>query len=273
LRRYARGPKVRFYASEETVPVDGIVPAEWRAAVVDDDSEGARRVERIPYELCVLNSLREAIRRREVWVPGAVRWRDPDTDLPADFDAHRAGHYERLRRPMDPTAFVATVQRELSDALRDLDAGMGAGMAGGVTIDQRARHPWITVPKLGRQPEPENLVRVKAAVQARWGVVDLLDFLSEADHRVDLVGCFPSIATREKTPPDVLRERLLLVLFALGTNTGIKSVADGDHGHSEAALRHVRRLHITRDNGEDALGTPKDKSELQEHRIRQHLRT
>jgi len=38
------------------------------------------------------------------------------------------------------------------------------------------------------------------------------------------------------------------VLFALGTNAGIKHVAGGDHGHSEAALRHVRRLHITRDN-------------------------
>ncbi len=49
-------------------------------------------------------------------------------------------------------------------------------------------------------------------------------------------------------PATVLRERLLLVLFALGTNTGIKQVADGDHGHSEAALRHVRRLYVTREN-------------------------
>ncbi|MGZ6869220.1 MAG: Tn3 family transposase, partial [Frankiaceae bacterium] len=36
--------------------------------------------------------------------------------------------------------------------------------------------------------------------------------------------------------------------ITLGTNAGIKHVAGGDHGHSEAALRHVRRLHITRDN-------------------------
>ncbi|MGZ4665814.1 MAG: hypothetical protein ACXV5Q_12465, partial [Frankiaceae bacterium] len=62
---------------------------------------------------------------------------------------------------------------------------------------------------------PVNLDRLKAAVQARWGTVDLLDFLAEADHHVGLLDCFPSVATREATPPELLRERLLLVLFAL----------------------------------------------------------
>src|SRR5450756_1177928 len=33
---------------------------------------------------------------------GAVRWRDPDADLPADFDVHRDTHYQRLRQPLDP---------------------------------------------------------------------------------------------------------------------------------------------------------------------------
>jgi TnpA family transposase len=40
----------------------------------------------------------------------------------------------------------------------------------------------------------------------------------------------------------------LLVLFALGTNTGISRVAGGDSGETEAALRHVRRLYVNRDN-------------------------
>ena len=44
-------------------------------------------MERIPYELCVLISLREAIRRREIWIEGSRRWGDPETDLPQDFEA------------------------------------------------------------------------------------------------------------------------------------------------------------------------------------------
>ena len=76
----------------------------------------------------------------------------------------------------------------------------------------------------------------------RWGTVDLLDILNEADHLVGFTDEFRSVATREAPPPEVLRRRLLLVLFALGTNVGIARVATGDHGETEAALRHVRRL-------------------------------
>jgi len=84
LGRYAqRSGTIRFYGSGEVVPLVGVVPAEWREAVVD----GTGRVERIPYELCVLRALREAIRRREVWVVGASRWRDPDADLLQEFEA------------------------------------------------------------------------------------------------------------------------------------------------------------------------------------------
>jgi hypothetical protein len=216
---------------------------------------GTTRVERIPYELCVLAALREAIRRREVWVVGAVRWRNPDIDLPADFDAHRVGHYERLGQPLDPSEFITSLQGDLTAALRDLNDAIATNDTGGISIGARAGRPWITVPKLAKQTEPANLERIKASVQARWGTVDLLDFLAEADHHVGLIDCFPSIATRETMPTDTLRARLLLVLFALGTNTGIKHVADGDHGHSEAALRHVRRLFVTKENLRRAIAT------------------
>ncbi|WP_329136596.1 hypothetical protein OG552_25155 [Streptomyces sp. NBC_01476] len=40
------------------------------------DNKG--RVERIPYELCVLVNLRDALRRREIWVAGASRWRNTE---------------------------------------------------------------------------------------------------------------------------------------------------------------------------------------------------
>lgn len=50
--------------------------------------------------------------------------------------------------------------------------------------------------------------------------------------------------------PHVLRRCLLFVLFALGTNMGIKHIVDGaaEAGETEAALRRVRRLYINREN-------------------------
>lgn len=46
---------------------------------------------------------------------------------------------------------------------------------------------------------------------------------------------------------DVLGRRLLLVLFGVGTNMGIKRIAvTGEQGESEATLRRVRHLFVNR---------------------------
>jgi hypothetical protein len=118
-----------------------------------------------------------------------------------------------------------------------------------VRIAQRRGHVWITVPRAAPQDEPANLQALKDDVLKRWGTVDLLDVLKEADLRTGFTDEFQTIATRENLPPELLRRRLLLALFALGTNMGIRRiVATGDHGETESALRRVRRTHITREN-------------------------
>jgi hypothetical protein len=194
LQRYADRPGAqRFYDRGEQVPLEGMVPAAWRDAVVDEHG----KVERIPYELCVLKALREGLRRREVWVVGAGRWRNPDQDLPQDFDANRDVHYTALRQPLDPSGFIASLQDRLRRALGELDQALAAGTTGGVRIVSRADEPWIAVPKLDRQPEPPTLDALKGEVARRWGVVDLLDILKEADFLCGLTGEFTSVATRQ----------------------------------------------------------------------------
>ncbi|MFF4867053.1 hypothetical protein ACFY3J_36365 [Streptomyces sp. NPDC001231] len=46
----------------------------------------------------------------------------------------------------------------------------------------------------------------------------LIDILKEAEFATGFTGEFASVASREVLPGEVLRRRLLLVLFALGTN-------------------------------------------------------
>jgi hypothetical protein len=83
-------------------------------------------------------------------------------------------------------------------------------------------------------------------VVRRWGVLDLLDVLKNADFDTGFTDEFASVAAYERIDRAVLQRRLLLALFALGTNMGIRAiVATGEHGESEAALRHVRRHFIT----------------------------
>jgi len=61
----------------EDVPLAGVVPEDWLPSVLHEDRKGRIRVERINYEICVLRSLRESLRCKEIWVVGADRYRIP----------------------------------------------------------------------------------------------------------------------------------------------------------------------------------------------------
>lgn len=146
------------------------------------------RIERIPYELCVLGALRDALRRREIWVVGAKAWRNPDADLPVDFDLRRNMHYIAIAQPQDPTEFVASLRTRVDTALARFAEALRAGTSGAV-IGTRKNQVWITVSKQPAQSPPASLDALKEEVIRRWGVVGLLDLLTEADW---LTGFTPS---------------------------------------------------------------------------------
>lgn len=244
--------KVKVYGPDDRPPIEGVVPKAWRDAVTDAHGQ----VERISYELCVLIALREALRRREIWVVGAGRWRDPEEDLPQNFEDNRDVHYAALGKPLQAKEFVEDLQRRHRAALDTLNTAMVKGTTGGVKVTTKSGQPWITVPKLEKLPEPQNLAALKAEVARRWGTIDLLDMLKNTDLFTDFTAEFVSVATREALPKDVLRRRLLMCLFALGTNMGIRAlVATGQHAEDEGALRRVRASHITRENLRRAIVT------------------
>ncbi len=124
----------------------------------------------------------------------------------------------------------------MQSSLNRLVQAIDNDTAGGVRIGRRGGDPWITVPRLTALPEPEHLDAIKAEVRRRWGTLDLLDVLKDSNFLSDFTDEFTSVATREVLDRDLLRRRLLLCLFAMGTNMGIRSIiATGAHGEPEAA--------------------------------------
>lgn len=245
LARRAHRDRVKFYDADEQVPPDGVVPAAWRTAVVDERG----RVERIP--MCCARSPRCATRsaagRCGSWA--RADGGGPEADLPGDFELNRDVHHAALRQPTDPNAFLAELRAKLTGALERLDVALTNDTAGGVRITTRRGEPWISVPELVALDEPRVLGDLKAEVARRGGTTHLLDVLKQAAWLCGFTGEFTSVASREVTDRETLRRRLLLVLFALGTNMGVRAiVATGGHGETEAALRRVRRTHVTRDN-------------------------
>jgi TnpA family transposase len=245
LKQYAESDRAPVYfASTDDVPIEGVVKPVWRDVVIKTDAAGTARINRINYEIAVLQLLRERIRCKEIWVEGARKYGDPDRDVPQDFSTHRAAYYAALQLPQDAKAFIAAQQAELHQALQTLHEGLATKQNKLVEI-QTKDDGWIALAPLEPQPEPPNLTRLKAELALRWPMPRLLDLVKETDLRVGFTEQFKSAASREQLDRATIQKRLLLCLYGLGTNTGLKRVSAQEHGESYKDLLYIRRRFLT----------------------------
>jgi TnpA family transposase len=242
IRRHGRDGNTRYYPLGEAVPSHAGVTGDWADLAYRLDSKGRRRVVRTVYEIATFQELRDGLRCKEIWVVGADRWRNPDEDLPADFEERRLEHYQALRKPLDAGAFIDEVRDEMRSELAALNDALPS--LAWLKIEER-RSGAIRLTPLEAMAEPRNLRRVKKAVQREWGIVPLIDMLKEAVLRTGCLKVVSSVAGRSSIDPEILAERLLLAIYAYGTNTGIRSVAAGPHGHTEDDIRYARRRYLT----------------------------
>ncbi len=140
--------------------------------------------------------------------------------MPVDFDTNRDVHYAAIRQPGDASAFIADLQARLHAGLDRLDHAVRTNTAGGVRITSRRGRPWIVVPAMGSLPDPPNIQALHREIQHRYGMLDLLDVLKDADHLSDFTTQLTSVASREITGPETARRRKLLVSFGLGSTSG-----------------------------------------------------
>lgn len=139
----------------------------WRT-----DSDGRRQVVRMAYEVATFQALRERLRCKEVWVEGSERWRNPDQDLPADFEQRRTEHYRALRKPLDPTAFIDQVREEMATELDTLEAALP--QLGWLEVSDR-RAGAIKLTPLEAVPEPKAYGGSRprsgaGGAQSRWWI-------------------------------------------------------------------------------------------------------
>ncbi len=245
LKHYAAQPSTQpFFSKDDIVPMEGVIRPALREVVVKRERDGSEQINRINYELGVLEVVRDKLRCKEVWLAGANRLRNPDDDLPADFDAQRATYYAVLNKPSDADTFILAVQQHMQTALTAFDRQLPTNSY--VTISER-NDGWITLTPLDPQPEPPHLHRLKRELGHRWSMINLLDMLKETDLRVDFTRHFTTATTHQQLDRATLQRRLLLCIYGLGTNMGLKRVGPGNHGEAYRDLVYTRRRFITRD--------------------------
>lgn len=248
IRRYAAAGNLTYYPLGEQVPSHRGTTGDWSPLIYRTDTRGRDRVTRMVYEVATFQALREQLRCKEIWVVGADSWRNPDQDLPADFEQRLEQNYRELRKPLDPTVFIDQLRTEMATALDDLDAAL-PGLDWLEVTDRAAGS--IRLTRYEAAPEPVSLRRLKAEVGRRWGTVALIDVLKETVLRTGCLNQVAAVAGGGTLQPEILAERLMLATYAYGTNTGIRAVAAGHgHTHSEEQIRYARRRYLTKEAAE-----------------------
>ena len=242
----------RYFNNENEVPIDGVIKSAVKPMVMELDDKGLERINRINYEIVVLQALRDKLRCKEIWVTCANKYRNPDEDLPAEFEERREENYKALNKPLNAEEFISGIKQGMYKALLKLDSGMPTNSK--VRLSGK-NNGYITLSPSEAQAEPMNLIKLKAEIMRQWPMTSLLDILKESDLRLSFTNHFKTMATRQELDRDTIQKRLILTLYGLGTNAGLKRIIAGNHGEKHQDLQYIKRKFINKDNLRDAIAS------------------
>jgi len=233
----------------EDVPIEGVVSPSWEKSVIHH-VDGEQKVNRKMYELCALQKAKKGLKCREVWEERARDYRNPDEDMPPEWSdqAKRTACYVSLNQPVEAAQFIESERRRMTEALAQFNNSLPDNEH--VRITGRHRNQGrgqFSVDKLKAQEEPENLKLIKQSIKERFGMIELLDVMVEADRLTDFSRFFTHSGTKEIRSREALRPLLILDLFAEATNTGIARVAKANDEYSYEEMYYVRRNYIWRE--------------------------
>lgn len=238
-----------YYPEDLIVPIEGAIKSSHQKLVMDETDQGTR-INRINYEMCVLRNLRSKLRVKEVWIDKSQQYRNPEEDLPQDFEENRDYYCELLGQPRESTNFISSLKRKLTQHLEAFNKNLPANKQVQI-LKKPLGH--IKVAKLKEQTPPIVLGEIKSAVFKRWPNTSLLDVLKETDLFTDLLGAFTPSGSKEGLDQNTLRKRLLLCILGYGTNTGLKNISTGNEECNYHELKHVKLRYLDPDNLREAI--------------------
>ncbi|MDP3706095.1 MAG: Tn3 family transposase [Legionellaceae bacterium] len=263
-----------YYPDTAPVPIDKVIPASWKSMVFETDGvpvataaddaiksdvistndtekpASPLKIHRFNYEVAVLECLREKLRCKLIWIEGAYRYRNPDDDLPIDWETTREARYLQLGLPLNGADFVKKLKNKLHLNLQNLNDTILHNKKVKIE-DKNGGH--IKVTPLKAQAPPPFLDALQREINRRWSTINLIDILKEADFRVDFTKQFHSIGNRDILDGELLQKRLLLCLYGLGSNTGLKRISAANDDASHSDLKYVKRRYINEESVKAAI--------------------
>jgi len=215
----------------------------WAARIVGPDGV----LNRPAFTFLVLERLREALRRRDIFAPVSQRWTDPRARLldgPA-WDAARDGVATSLGHDLDPHHELAALAEGLDAAYRAVAGRFKDNDA--VQIETVEGHDRPVLTALDKLDEPASLLALRAAVDDLLPRVDLPDVLLEVAGWTGFLTEFTHVSEGAARAED-LDVSICAVLIAEACNIGLEPVVQASNpALSRARLSWVDQNYIRGD--------------------------
>lgn len=187
------------------------------------------------YRLCVVDCLRRAIRRRDVFPVRSLRYSDPRKGLlsGAAWEAARPGVCRTLGMSQSGGEQMSLLTGGLDLAYRQTAARITQNNA--VSIVSTPAGPDISLERLEKIDEPQSLIDLRAAIDARLPRLDLPELILEMHARTRFADYFTH-SSESNARADDIATSICAVLISEATNTGFEPMVRLDN----PALRRSR---------------------------------
>lgn len=244
--------KSEFYPITEDIPLNGLINKADLEFICSSNEAGNKLVSRKDYEYSIFKILRDKLKHKEVWIDGAFKYKDPATELPKYFIKNKEFYYQLLGQPLIAQEFINVLKAKLMEAIQAFDKNLPKNKY--VRIIKRRGKPWIKLSPLPERIKPHNLQQLKDSINHKWGIINLLDVLKETDLREHFTSCFTSSGNREILSQEEIQKRLIMCLYAIGTNTGLHRISSASTNNITLEdLKYIKRKYINQEDLREAI--------------------
>ena len=205
------------------IPLAVINSKSWHRLIFKETGE----IDRQAYTFCVLEELRAALRRRDVFVAPSVRWRDPTIQLlqGEEWKSTKSHVCRLLERNSDPIPELQALSKQLNEAYQKTATNFASN--GWVRIENKEGKESLVLTGLEKLDEPASLVSLRTMVEKLLPRVDLPEVLLEIQARTGFASEFTHISENNARVKD-LELSICAVLIAEACNIALEPLIRPD---------------------------------------------
>ncbi len=200
-----------------------VITLVWKRLAINESGV----IDRKAYTFCVLQCLRSALRRRDIFVTKSQRYCDPRAKLLSDssWNAQRAGVCRTLDLPPTFDASGEILKSQLNEAYHRTAANFKDNAA--VRIETKDGKDNLILTLLDKLTDSPSLVTLKKLVEAMLPKVDLPEVLLEINARTRFTKEFTHLSQAKSRVED-LHISICAVLLAQACNIGLEPLVRPD---------------------------------------------